>query len=42
MIKNIFSCKDSLIDGGSDSFILENGKVTEWWSTLAQDEMKEE
>ena len=28
-------------DGGSDSFILENGKVAEWWSTLAQQEMKD-
>ena len=24
-------------DGGSDSFILENGKVAEWWNTLAQE-----
>ena len=29
-------------DGGSDNFILENGKVAEWWTTLAQQEMKDE
>ena len=29
-------------DSGSDNFILENGKVAEWWTTLAQQEMKDE
>ena len=29
-------------DCGSDSFILETGKVAEWWCTLAQQEMKDE
>ena len=29
-------------DCGSDSCILETGKVAEWWCTLAQQEMKDE
>ncbi len=29
-------------DNGSSSFIIEKGEISDWWSTLAQHEMKEE